>query len=207
MRNFVYAPFVVLLALLLIAVVSLSSHGDVRAEPVPYATPPSPRLTPLADSAGLLGLVPTRTPSPIPAPVQNIVVLPAATAVPYRAPNTAPPLPSVCGLTGPEYHQPGGQTIVIGAIAGAPVGQEGGFVFDLPPGDYVVARILRNNVTTVQVCYLQDASTLVLTRENGVEVSRSAHSFEAAQAFDALIASIRPPTCVFECGHPDIPVP
>ena len=64
---------------------------------------------------------------------------------------------------------------------------------DLPPGDYFVATIRRDLSSTVEICYLPDASVLRLNDTSGGELSRTARSGDAQLAFNAIVASVRPP--------------
>jgi hypothetical protein len=147
----------------------------VRAEVTPNApalAQPSP--TPFSALGGISGSTPT--------PVVSVAPVVIATPVPVviRQP-TATPLPPVCGL-GAEYRQAGDQTIVLS-----------NFAMDLPQGDFLVATITRPNAVSVQVCYAPDSSVLTLSETSGSEVTRSARSGPAHAAFDAIVASVRPP--------------
>jgi hypothetical protein len=197
-------------ALLLILIASASNTEPARAEPVPNATPMRiPGITPTAASAGLLNATPTgasaglvnATPATTIATLVTPVPIIAVPVVPAVAPPRAPsptPVPSVCQLAGPEYRQAGNQTIVLGS-----------FIMDLPDGDYLVATIMRANVSSVQVCFGGDGSVLVLSPANGVEVSRMVRGQAAGAAFDHIVASVRPPWtvggCLADCGATVVP--
>jgi hypothetical protein len=149
--------------------------GGVRAEITPYAPPlaqPSP--TPFSALGGISGTTPTPVvyiaPAVIPTPAPVVIRQPAAT-----------PVPPVCGL-GAEYRQAGDQTVVLN-----------NFAMDLPQGDFLVATLTQPSTVTVQVCYTPDSSSLTLSGASGGELTRSARSAQAQAAFDAIVASVRPP--------------
>ena len=61
------------------------------------------------------------------------------------------------------------------------------------PGVRRSFTVTRANVSSVEVCYRPDASVLRLHDVSGSELSRSARSGDAHLAFDAIVASVRPP--------------
>ena len=159
---------IALVSALALSLVALSSGPpSVRAE----ITPLGPTPTPPAMSAGLAsnqsstpGLTSLGQP-PNPAIQQSAVI-------------------NTCTL-GAEYHHWGDETLVLA-----------NFTFDLPAGgDFMVATITRpaGQQNTVEVCYRPDASVLKLHDISGGELTRTARSGEAHVAFDAIVASVRPP--------------
>ena len=116
-----------------------------------------------------------------PAPAQAEIVPTAATPTPRPGTNPqAPRQPNICAMT-PEYRHGGDETLALA-----------NFTMDLPPGDYFVATMTLAATTTVEVCYLPDASVLRLTN-SGSEISRTARTGDAQFAFDSIVASVRPP--------------
>jgi hypothetical protein len=88
---------------------------------------------------------------------------------------------NMCAL-GEEYHHGGDETLVFT-----------NFALDLPPGDYMAGTVTRGSVGTVEVCFRPDGSVLKLHDVSGGELSRTARSGDAHLAFDAIVASVRPP--------------
>jgi len=163
-----------LLALVWLLTALPDGPGGVRAEITPYVPSAQPSPTPFSALGGISGTTPT--------PVVNIVpvVIPTPAPVVIRQP-AATPLPPVCGL-GAEYRQAGDQTVVLN-----------NFAMDLPQGDFLVATVTRAGAASVQVCYTPDSSVLMLNEASGGELARSARSGPAQAAFDAIVASVRPP--------------
>jgi hypothetical protein len=164
-----------LLALAWLLAAPPAGPRSVRAEITPYVPPVTqPPPTPFSALGGISGSTPTPIVSVAP------IVIPTPIPVVIRQP-TAVPQPPVCGL-GADYHQAGDQTVVLN-----------NFAMDLPPGDFLVATIMRASAVSVQVCYTPDNSVLMLSESSGGELARSARSGPAHAAFDAIVASVRPP--------------
>jgi hypothetical protein len=121
---------------------------------------------------------------------------PTPSSGPYTSQTSAPGLTSfgppagqprqnqdinICALSD-EFHHGGDETLVFT-----------NFALDLPAGDYMAGTVTRGNVGTVEVCYRPDGSVLKLHDVSGGELSRSARSGDAHVAFDAIVASVRPP--------------
>jgi hypothetical protein len=124
-------------------------------------------------------LIPT---GPTPTPRPPTIPPPGLTSL--GTPQYRPPVQQIINICamGPEYRHSGDETLVLN-----------NFVMDLPPGDYFVGTITRSQTSTVEVCYRPDASVLRLTDTSGGEISRTALTGEAHLAFDAIVASVRPP--------------
>ena len=118
-------------------------------------------------------------PSPTPRPVSY----PPTGETSIGSPQYRPPVQqiNICSM-GPEYRHGGDETLALT-----------NFTMDLPRGDYFVGTITRGPTSTVEVCYLPDASVLRLNDTSGGEISRTARSGDAQGAFDAIVASVRAP--------------
>jgi hypothetical protein len=57
----------------------------------------------------------------------------------------------------------------------------------------MVGIVTRAAVSTVEVCFTRDASVLRLHDVSGGELWRTARNGDAQAAFDAIVASVRPP--------------
>jgi hypothetical protein len=140
-------------------------------------------IAPIVASLVILGL--SRGPAPAQAEIIPTYASPTPRPVsypptPYRGAPQQPQI-NICAMS-PEYRHGGDETLALA-----------NFTMDLPPGDYFVATITRGSTSTVEVCYLPDASVLRLNDTSGGEISRSARSSDAYGVFDAIVASVRPP--------------
>jgi len=140
-------------------------------------------IVPVVASLVVLGL--SRGPAPAQAEIIPTSATPTPRPVsylptPYRG---APPQQqiNICAMA-PEYRHGGDETLALT-----------NFTMDLPPGDYFVGTITRGPTSTVEVCYLPDASVLRLSDTSGGEISRTARSGAAQAVFDGIVASVRPP--------------
>jgi hypothetical protein len=147
-------------------IIALASRGAGSAQA--EITTPGPTPTPPAMSAGLVSTGPSGAPGL------------TSLGPPPRPPGQARDI-NVCNL-GAEFHHGGDETLVLP-----------NFALDLPPGDYMVGTVTRANVSSVEVCYRPDASVLKLHDVSGGELGRLARSGDAHVAFDAIVASVRPP--------------
>jgi hypothetical protein len=149
-------------------VVALSgSPGTAQAEiPPVYPTPTPPSMS--------AGLVSTNYVPPY---------VPGQTSIgpPVNRPSQQATQINVCTL-GAEFHHFGDETLPLP-----------NFTLDLPRGDYMVGIITRGSASSIEVCYRADASVLRLHDVSGGELGRTALSGDANWAFDAIVASVRPP--------------